>query len=344
MPDTHMPGPGSAFASPAPRLRVRPPVLWAGLGLLLVVLLCLPYLVEPFWVHLGILIAMYGSLATAWNWLGGYAGQVSLGHAVFFGLGAYGTSVGQLWWGLNPWVGTALGVLAAVLFSLVVGYPCFRLRGHYFAIATIAVGEIVGIVFTNWERAGGAVGLFLPLRPSSLLNFQFKGKAGYFYIVLVILALGLAVTRQLERTRPGYYFRAIKEDPDAARALGIDIVRYKLMAMALSAGLTALVGAFWANYVLFIDPESVLPMMLSIQICLVAVLGGVGSLWGPLVGACILIPISELTRTFLGGTGRGIDLVMYGFLIMLVAVVQPAGIMGALRGRRRRSKAGGETG
>ena len=230
------------------------------------------------------------------------------------------------------------GALLAIALSQLIGYPVFRLRGHYFAIATIAVGEIVQTLVINWDWVGGARGLFVPIkRPDSLLSLQFhQEKQAYYYIALALLLLALALTRRMERSRTGYYFRAIREDQDAAASLGIPVARYKQRAMALSAGLTALGGTFYAQYVLFIDPESVLPLSLSILICLVAVLGGVGTLWGPLIGAGILIPLGEWTRVALGGTGKAIDLLVYGALIMLVAVIQPGGIMAlAQRGRRR---------
>jgi branched-chain amino acid transport system permease protein len=312
-------------------------------GLAVLLLMALPHLVNPFFVHSMILIIMYAALATAWNWLGGYAGQPSVGHAVFFGLGAYGTALGQTWYDLNPWVGALIGILVAVLFAAVIAFPTFRLKGHYFAIATIAVAEIVYAVFMNWEKAGGGVGLSLKIRESSLVNFQFAGKTGYYYLILAILGVGLVITYLLERSRPGYYFRAIKGDSDAARALGIDIFKYKMMAMLLSASLTALIGAYWANYVLFIDPDSGLSGSMSVQILLIAAVGGVGSLWGPVIGALILVPLSEATRALLGGQGAGAALMLYGGLIMLVSVLQPAGIMGAVQARRRAAQAARRT-
>jgi branched-chain amino acid transport system permease protein len=229
------------------------------------------------------------------------------------------------------------GAALAVALSQVIGYPVFRLRGHYFAIATIAVGEIVQTLMINWDWAGGARGLFIPIdRTGSLLGFQFRDKQVYYYIALGLLLLALWVTRRIERSRTGYYFRAIREDQDAAASLGIPVARYKQRAMAVSAALTALGGTFYAQYILFIDPESVLPLSLSILICLIAVVGGVGTLWGPLIGAAILVPLGEATRIYLGGTGKAIDLLIYGFLIMVISVIQPGGIMAlAQRGRRR---------
>jgi branched-chain amino acid transport system permease protein len=299
---------------------------------------------RPFPRHVMIMIFLYGALATAWNILAGYCGQISLGHAVYFGIGAYTSTVLARELALTPWLGMLAGAALAVLISQVIGYPVFRLRGHYFAIATIGVGEIVQTLVINWDWAGGARGLFVPIkRPDSLLNFQFhESKAVYYYIALGLLALALAATRWLERSRRGYVFRAIREDQDAAASLGVHVAHEKNVAIAVSAALTALGGTFWAQYVLFIDPESVFPLSLSILICLVAVLGGVGSLWGPVLGAAILVPLSEGTRVLLGGTGKALDLVIYGALIMLIAVFQPNGVIGLARrfGRGRAQGAG----
>ena len=309
-----------------------------ALVLLLAVLVFPLIFVRPFPRHIMIMIFLYGSLATAWSILAGYCGQISLGHAVYFGIGAYTSTLLVRDAALTPWLGMLFGAALAVVVSQAIGYPVFRLRGHYFAIATIGFGEIVQTIVLNWDWIGGARGLFVPIkRPDSLLNFQFhESKAVYYYIALGLLALALGATRWIERSRRGYYFRAIKEDQDAAASLGVQVAREKQAAMAVSAALTALGGTFWAQYVLFIDPESVFPLSLSILICLVAVMGGVGSLWGPLLGAAVLVPLSEGTRVLLGGTGKALDLVIYGALIMLIAVFQPAGLIGLVRQLARR--------
>jgi branched-chain amino acid transport system permease protein len=309
-------------------------------ALLLLAVLAFPLVFDrPFPRHVMIMIFLYGALATAWNILAGYCGQISLGHAVYFGIGAYTSTFLVREAALTPWLGMLVGAALAVVVSQAIGYPVFRLRGHYFAIATIGFGEIVQTAVLNWDLVGGARGLFVPIkRPDSLLNLQFHdSKAVYYYLALGLLALALGATRWIERSRRGYYFRAIKEDQDAAASLGVRVAREKHAAMAASAALTALGGTFWAQYVLFIDPESVFPLSLSILICLVAVMGGVGSLWGPLLGAVVLVPLSEGTRVLLGGTGKALDLLIYGALIMGIAVFQPAGLMGLmrqLRGRR----------
>jgi branched-chain amino acid transport system permease protein len=306
--------------------------LGPALALLAVVVFPLVF-TRPFPRHVMIMIFLYGALATAWNILAGYCGQISLGHAVFFGIGAYTSTLLIREAALSPWVGMLAGAAAAVGVSQAIGYPVFRLRGHYFAIATIAVGEIVQTLMINWDWAGGARGLFVPIkRPDSFVNFQFhETKAAYYFIALGLLLLALGATHRLARSRRGYYFRAIREDPEAAAALGVPVAREKHWAMGVSAALTALGGTFYAQYVFFIDPESVFPLSLSILICLVAVLGGVGTLWGPLLGAAVLVPLSEGTRVALGGGGKALDLLIYGALIMLIAIFQPGGLVGLFR-------------
>jgi branched-chain amino acid transport system permease protein len=313
------------------------------IGAAALVLLVLPIWLQasnlPHPLHILIMISLYATLAQAWNIIGGFAGQVSLGNAVYFGIGAYTSSLLMMKVGLSPWLGMPVGMVIAVLISLCIGIPVFRLAGHYFAIATIAVGEIVQTIFINWKEVGGASGLNQPILPQSLINFQFHDtKLPYYYIALGMCFLAFFAAWRVEHSRLGYYFRALKGDPLAARSLGIDIGRYKLIALAISAALTAMGGAFYAQYILFIDPESVLPLSLSILICLVAVLGGVNTIWGPLLGAMVLIPLSESTRVYLaslGGGGKAVDLMIYGFLIVIIAIFQPGGLM-ALLGRRPR--------
>ena len=276
-------------------------------------------------------------LAQAWNILGGYCGQISLGNAVFFGTGAYASTLLLKWADLSPWLGMLVGGLVAVLLALAIGLPVFRLRGHYFAIATIAVGEIAYQGMLNVDAAGGASGILLPLVPEGWVNFEFhSAKWPYYYIALGLLVAATAVAAWVASSPLGLYFRAIKSDPEAAQSIGIDITRYKLYALALSAFFTALGGSFYAQYVLFIDPDSVLPLSLSVLIALIAVLGGVGTLCGPIVGALVLLPISELTRIVFGGTGRVVDLVVYGTLIVLLAQFEPGGLMAVLRAVDRR--------
>ncbi len=291
--------------------------------------------VPPTWLNTAILMLMTAQLGVAWNLLGGYAGQVSLGHAAFFGTGAYVSTLLSMRLGLSPWLGMGAGAAVAAALSLLVGWPCFRLKGHYFAMATIAVGEIVQAVVNGWELLGGAVGFYLPLQERGFWGFVFnRSKLPYYYIALGLLALSLGLTWAVARSRVGYYLRAIKDEPDAARSLGVSLTRYKQIAMVLSSALAAMGGTLYAQKELFIDPGSTLSTSLSIKMALVAIMGGVGTLAGPVVGAVLLTAIEEASRIAFGGTGRGTDLVVYGGIIVLIAVFQPAGVLGFLAARK----------
>ncbi len=278
-------------------------------------------------VNVAILVLLFATLGTAWNLLGGYAGQISFGHAVFFGAGGYTSTLLLLRFGVSPWLGMLGGALVAVALAVIIGVPAFRLGGHYFAIATIVVGEIVATIMTSADAVGGARGLFPPILPSGIATLQFhETRVPYYFVALALYALALTVTWGVERQRLGYYLRAIREDEQAAKSVGISVLNYKLAAAALSAALAALCGTFYAQYVLFIDPESVFPLSLSIRIALVPILGGVGRSYGPLLGAIVLVPLQEFTRFQFGGTGRGADLIVYGGLIVLISVLQPGGL------------------
>jgi branched-chain amino acid transport system permease protein len=300
----------------------------------------LPFVTHsPSHLNLAILVLMAAQLGVAWNLLGGYAGQVSLGHAAFYGLGAYTSTLLLLNFGVNPWLGMLLGGGVAALLSLGFGWSCFRLKGHYFAMATIAVAEIVQIVFTNWEYAGSAVGLTIPMDQRGWTTMVFADKAPYYWIALGLLVLTLGATWAVERSHIGYYLRAIKDEPDAARSIGINIARYKQVALSLSAFFTALGGSLYAQKELYIDPGSVLSTALSIKMALVSILGGVGTLFGPVVGSVVLTTIEEVTRASFGGTGRGTDTIIYAALIVGIAVFYPSGLIGWFREWRQRRRA-----
>jgi branched-chain amino acid transport system permease protein len=284
---------------------------------------------KPFPQHVMILIFMFGIMAVAWNIMGGYAGMFSFGQVAFFGIGAYTSSFLLITYHVNPWLGLIIGGLIAALVGAAIGYPCSNLRGHYFAIASIAFGEIVRTHFNNWKLIGAAEGMTLPMLEESFENFMFhSSKLPYYYIILAFLIISLIVCYFVATSKMGYYFRAIKESHDVAKVLGINVVWYRLIAIMISAFLTAMVGTFYAQYVLYLDPESVLILPISIQIVLISMLGGAGSVMGPVIGAAILIPVSEITRVMLGHKGTGIDMIIYGALITLISVYQPKGVWG----------------
>ena len=307
----------------------------------LVLLLVYPLLAKgSFPLHVAILVFLFAMLGVAWNIMGGFAGMFSFGQAAFFGIGAYTSSYLETTYHVSPWIGLLVGGAFAAAAAAMIGIPCSNLRGHYFAIASIAFAEIVRIHFNNWKLIGAAEGLTLPMLDQSLGNFMFhRSKAPYYYIILGFLLVALAVSAWVSTSRMGFYFRAIKESHDVARVLGINFVRYRLAAIMISAFLTAMAGTFYAQYVLYLDPESVLILPISVQIVLVAMLGGAGSVMGPVIGAAILLPISELTRAWLGLKGSGLDMIIYGTLIMLISVYQPAGVWGLISSKLARRKA-----
>jgi branched-chain amino acid transport system permease protein len=312
----------------------------------LCVLVALPWMVtNPAYQNLMVLALMAAQLGVSWNIVGGYAGQVSLGHVAFYGVGAYTSTLLLVHFGVSPWLGMLAGGLVAATLSVPVGWSCFRLRGHYFAMATIAVAEITQIVFNNWDYAQGAVGLTIPMDRDGWAAMVFSSKIPYYMIALGLLCLTLAASLTIERSYLGLYFRAIKDEPDAARSLGVALSRYKQVALMTSSFFTAMGGSLYAQKELYIDPASVLNTSVSIKMALVAILGGVGTLFGPVVGAFLLTAIEETTRMAFGGTGRGTDLIVYASLIIVVAVAWPNGVIGSIvqfRARRARQARGAQ--
>ena len=292
---------------------------------------------SPFPLHVAIMTLIFATLGVAWNIMGGYAGMFSFGTAAFFGIGAYTSTWLLTVHGVNPWLGLVAGGVVAAITAAAIGWPCSNLRGHYFAIASIAFAEIVRTHFNNWKLVGAAEGLMIPITPGGLRVFQWnQSKEGYYYVALVLLALALVACLAIARSRMGFYFRAIKESHELAMALGISFVKYRLAAIMIAAFIAAACGTLYAQYVLYIDPESVLILSISVQVVLVAMLGGAGSLLGPVIGAAVLVPLSEITRAQLGARGTGVDMILYGALITLISVYQPKGIQGFFASRLAR--------
>jgi branched-chain amino acid transport system permease protein len=287
---------------------------------------------DVYMMNVLILTLLFAALSQSWNLLGGYCGQVSLGHALYFGIGAYATSILYVKFGITPWGGLLAGGIIAALIALALGYPCFRLKGHYFSIATIVIAEIGLLLFHNWDYAGAALGIQWPFTPDSWWTLQFaRDKAPYFYFALGLFAVTWLVTFAIVESKWGYWWRAVKDSAEAAESLGVTIFHSKMAAAAISAFFTAVGGGFYAAFVSYIDPDSVMHFRFSLLMALPAVLGGVGSLWGPAIGALILIPLAELTRSYLGGSGSGLDLVIYGGLIMIVSLTRPEGILSIIK-------------
>jgi len=265
--------------------------------------------------------------ASAWNLVGGYAGQVSVGHAVFFGVGAYMPLLFYKLWEASPLLGFPAGIAVSVVIAVVIGVPTFRLSGHYFSMATIAVAELIRILVSDWDFLGGAIGLMGPATPRGWWDLVYRSSVPYYYIFLAVLAVLLYITHRMERSRLGYYLRAIRAGERAARSLGVPVSRYKLYALMLSAGFTSLAGSLYAVKFGFVDPGSTLGILVSVQMIVMAALGGAGRLLGPLLGAVILVPLQTTTNTFFGGAGTGLAFILYGGIIMLLSRFEPGGLL-----------------
>jgi branched-chain amino acid transport system permease protein len=301
-------------------------------SILVLLALAFPFLTAgvPVYQRLGALVLLYAIGASAWNIVGGYAGQVSIGHAVFFGVGAYSAVLAYTYLGLPPIAGLPFGVLVSVLIASVIGVPTVRLAGHYFSMATIAVAELARVMTTTSESLGGAQGLSGPTVPRTVLDLSFTSAMPYYYIFLLVLAGVLFLTWRMETSRMGFYLRAIKDNERAARSLGVRAGRYKLAAFMLSAALTSIAGGLYLTMFGFIDPDSGLGILISVKMLIMSALGGAGLLFGPLIGAAILVPLEEISNSLLGGKGAGLTFVVYGAIIMIIARFLPGGLLGLL--------------
>jgi branched-chain amino acid transport system permease protein len=303
-----------------------------GVCLLAAALLLFPTIFsDPFYRDIGVAFLLAAISASAWNIIGGYAGQVSVGHSMFFGLGAYAPLLFYTLWGWSPLAGIPVGILLSVGLALIIGLPTFRLSGHYFSMATIAVAELIRIFFGTWTLVGGAIGLQGPAVARGWWDLTFRGDLGYYYIFLAVLGLLLFVTYEVERRRFGFYLRAIKASERAARSLGVPVRLTKLKALALSATFTSVAGSLYAAKTGFIDPDSGFGILVSVQMVIIAALGGAGTLFGPLLGALILVPLQTATNTWFGGGGSGLTFIFYGGIIVLIARFEPGGLQHVLR-------------
>jgi branched-chain amino acid transport system permease protein len=289
-----------------------------------------------------VLILIWGASAAAWNVAGGYAGQVSLGHSAFFGLGAYAAALLGTRWGLSPWLGLAVGAVVATLVGLVIGYLSNRLRGPYFVLATIAFSQVLLIVGSRWRAfTSGSEGIPVPFRPG-FWTLGIADKRVWVWIVLALAVLVYLVQLYLDRSRRGYQLAAVREDEDAALSLGVPARWLKVAAICVSAALTAACGALWAQYVGFVDPLYVFSVDLSVRFALAAIIGGLGTALGPFLGAVLITTLETYLRATFGGIGAGfvgIYLIIYGSVLILVVRFAPAGLTGWISARLARRTA-----
>ena len=286
-----------------------------------------------------VLILIWGASAAAWNVAGGYAGQISLGHSAFFGLGAYATALLATRWGLSPWLGLTVGAAVAMAIGLVIGYLSNRLRGPYFVLATIAFSQVLLIVGSRWRGfTAGSEGIPVPFRPG-FWTLGIADKRIWVWIVLALAVLVWLVQLYLDRSRRGYQLVAVREDEDAALSLGVPARWLKVAAICASAALTAVCGALWAQYIGFVDPFYVFSVDLSIRFALAAIIGGLGTAFGPFLGAALITTVETSLRAHFGGIGAGlvgIYLVVYGCVLIVMMRFVPQGLVGWIDDRLRR--------
>jgi branched-chain amino acid transport system permease protein len=302
------------------------------------VLVWLPFVISPVWQNLLITTLYFAFLGQAWNVLGGYAGQLSLGHAAFFAIGAYTSVILHIHLGISPWLGMFAGAILAALLSQGVGYLGFRfgLRGFYFILLTLAAAEICRLVALHLSLLGGYTGLFISFSPNPW-QFQFRGKVPYYFVALAFLALASIIVWLIQRSKFGVYLVAIREDEDAAESLGINAFRYKMLAYAVSAALTALGGTFYAYYQFYLQPNTVLSMTQSVDIMIRPIVGGSGTILGPILGSFLLELLGEFSRTYFASGAAGLSLLIYGLLLIAVVLFLPRGVFPTVMGWLRKA-------
>jgi branched-chain amino acid transport system permease protein len=313
-------------------------LLWGGVAAFMALV---PTLVDAFLadrsffiMNTMIYVFLFLILGHGWNVIGGYAGQVSLGHAVMFAVGAYGTAILYAYYGVTPFVGVFAGALLAVVAGLLLGVVTFGLRYHYFAMATLAAALIVRVVFFRWDYVGGASGIEYPLdQVGTFWSLTFGAKEPYYYLIGGVALASTLFMYQLDRSRLGTYLKAINMDQELAENAGLKAWWYKMYAMAISSLLTGFAGGLYAQFLMYIDPMATLRVLRNIDILLVPVIGGIGTVLGPVVGAFVFIPVREYTRTTLSGTATGLGWVVFGVVLLLISLYRPGGILNKYTGR-----------
>ncbi|ARP85336.1 branched-chain amino acid ABC transporter permease [Bordetella genomosp. 9] len=314
---------------------IRNSLQWA---LPLAVALAAPWLLEDqgYGIRVLSLVLLFAAMGQAWNIVGGLANQISLGHAAFFGLGAYTSTLLLIRFGISPWIGMlaamAVGALAGALLSL----PTMRLRGHYFALATLAFGEVMRAIANTWSAVtGGPVGLSVPYSDGSLALMQFKSSVPYYYLMLGAVLVSTLVFWTISRSRLGYRLRAVKADPMAAEVIGVNTWRTRILAAVISAALMSACGTLYAQFIFFFDPDTVFSLVgISVKVALICIIGGVGTVAGPLVGALVMIPLEETFNEWLSGHTAGVSQLAYGLILIAIILIEPRGLS-ALWGRLR---------
>lgn len=307
----------------------RSPKAYVSLILMAIMLLIPVVMGTSFWTNLFVLLFVFSALSVAWNIVGGYAGQLSLGHAVFYGIGGYTATLLTQNFGITPWLGMFAGALISGLVAVIISYPTLRLKGPFFALATIAILEVVRLLVIHEESwTGGSSGISLPLN-IGWTWMVFREKINYVYIAFFIFVMVVWASWFVRKSRMGHYLIAIREREDAAKAVGIATARVKIWAAVISAMLTSIIGTFHITYLTFVDPASAFSLELSIQIAMFALIGGLGTISGPIAGAFLVLPIAELARGWLSSVGNGMHGLVYGIILVVVVLTIPHGLAGA---------------
>lgn len=320
-------------------LEDRPRSERIGFIVFIVIILVFPWVVETSYARtVMIKFLLFALFGLGWNLIGGYGGQVDLGQAKNVGFGAYATALMMVWWKVPFWLTILPGMAFATAESFAVAYPMFRLRGHYFAIATLCVALVWKELFVFWDWTGGARGVEIPIRPTpDFAYMQFGSPIYYHYFIFLLFIAQLLFMNWFRKSKMGYQLQAIRDNEEAAASLGINVTNTKVITYCITAALGAMGGSFMAAYYLYIDPDFVMPLDLSILIAMTVMVGGAGSMWGPILGAAILIPLDMYLGAWLGAEKRlGIDYMIYALIMMFIAAREPKGIWGVFERMRRR--------
>ena len=288
---------------------------------------------NDYYLNIIVMTFLWAALSGAWNLMAGYGGLISLGQSAFFGIGAYTTAVLYTTFGMSPWIGLVAGVVFTTATAVLISWPCFRLRGAFFSLATMVFPIVMEILANNWTSVTrGSSGIALPFKPG-LENFIFHSRWAYMVAAFILMMVVYGITRWIHRGRLGLYLVAVRDDQDAAESMGVEPVRIKLIVTMISAALTAVGGFFYAQYILFLDPPSVFSINISVQIALFSLIGGMGTPLGPIVGSLLMTPLDGVLSTFLGGGPR---LLIYGAVLLAVVLVAPQGVVGTYMAWRKK--------
>jgi branched-chain amino acid transport system permease protein len=304
---------------------------WIAILAVIAIAAVLPLLLSPtgYWIRVLTFTLLFAAMAQVWNIIGGLANQTSLGHAAFFGIGAYTSTILVLKFGISPWIGMFAGGFLGGIAALIIAVPTMRLQGHYFALATLAFGEVMRVIANVWSSlTGGPVGLSVPFVPPSIAAYSFKQLLPHAYIALIALIIVTVIFEAIRRSAMGYRLRAIKENPAAAEVIGIDTTKVKLQTAVISGVLMAMLGTLYAQVAVFFDPDTVFSAAsISIRVALIAILGGVGTAIGPILGALFIIPVEEVMNDLFSSGAAGLSQLIFGVILIAVILWRPRGFI-----------------